>query len=1432
MADKQDSIAKRIQEMDAAAARFKAARSIDASKPVTPLAKARARAMKQRADFINTVRSSGNPLGPALATAAPVIPFEFLDDATRASVMRGAQQTAGDAGRAIGRAGSQVMTQAQQGARSAAADPLNTALAAFVAPARALASGVQAGARGLDAASQFAAQLRAPSLGDVTNAARATPDAMIGLGGILASVGAEVSGVPSMQRAGRQYGTMQERAYGGDDQGAFRSAAAGVGDTVLGGASAAGLPSLAGGAMRSGVRSGLRSAPAMPRAPTAIPEPPPPLSAEPPPLPAAPSLDALDPMGLGVDTRRPNLARFPRRDLPPASIMDLLPEDPAYARELERISALEAQVGTPGLDPRDAQFIRKHRVQQQRNAAPLPPAPPPLGGVRPTNQDSIIPAIRPAIMPDATAPYRVKVDPLNTTGWTVQRYKLDKDGNPVPTMTGGVSAMIFDRNGEALVSTRIKPGQENKSIISEMGEYLAAEQARGSATNANPNIGMQEELLNIVRKEAGEPPLPPAPREKWTQESLARYQAETAAAQAAEAQAQAAKAALQQKIGPSRFRDVYDAFAEDMANPNYTKRPIDVRAPENAPVVDYLFDNWAARELTDPDEQQLARQAQAAASAATAARNRIQTRLGEVSQGSTLYSGLDPTLIGKLFGKKPTAAKAAPLDMSPEARMARSQEMGFVHEGAHTVKPVSSLNKEFYKNLYEGTPEGRRYLELENKSFDEGGLTSNEADEFRALKDDLKVMAVPKFDAFDPARTGQATDAGFYGPGVYIQSMRFSDSEFKKTGGYSYGSVALGGYNIPVKVRMSNPFVQRRVPSSDGRYVNAPETQAMFDALDDAIYPYDVSPVQQVGKPGNTLSLAELGKRFATALQKAGFDGVINSSKPYVKGQPIDEMAEIVVFDPRNIRSVNAAFDPAKADSANLLYSGLDPTLVGKMFGKKNEMGFFRSLERALDTPKAPTKADAQTWQAWLRNQPGVKAEEIEATGVTDWLATRQGPVTRDEVAAFVGQNGVRVEEVKLGGKGLASGPSPEQIARQEFELEWAERSGNWEGWLYDAALRKAKAKFKALPENVQDTYYGPEDYMDQNGGVWRQFTPAELERFKDEAWDAISLTYRERAADRIRDGDYGHNGGDDGTKWSSLTLPGGENYTELLLKLPAEPRGSNIGNLQSSHWDEPNVLAHVRFKDRTGPNGERILALEEVQSDWHQAGREDGYIGRLPKHFKIMPMNDAKEWVEQNFPNRGPWGRSWGDTSTGWAAVDTRDGSPLLGVWGKNLPSRQAAIDRFNDRSVPDAPFKNNAWAALALKRVIAKAVDEGYDSVAWIPGTVKNGKQTAEPQDGWQFYDQIMPNIANDIGKKYGARSGRVNLDGVDFHELRLTPQMRERVSGEGLPLFALPGALAIGAGAGLATQDNKKRLPKAPPPRTIDPRQFGVGPPRPLD
>ena len=45
--------------------------------------------------------------------------------------------------------------------------------------------------------------------------------------------------------------------------------------------------------------------------------------------------------------------------------------------------------------------------------------------------------------------------------------------------------------------------------------------------------------------------------------------------------------------------------------------------------------------------------------------------------------------------------------------------------------------------------------------------------------------------------------------------------------------------------------------------------------------------------------------------------------------------------------------------------------------------------------------------------------------------------------------------------------------------------------------------------------------------------------------------------------------------------------------------------NYRSSHWDEPNVLAHIRMNDRN-IDGKKSLHLEEIQSDWMQSHRKE----------------------------------------------------------------------------------------------------------------------------------------------------------------------------------------------------------------------------------
>lgn len=173
------------------------------------------------------------------------------------------------------------------------------------------------------------------------------------------------------------------------------------------------------------------------------------------------------------------------------------------------------------------------------------------------------------------------------------------------------------------------------------------------------------------------------------------------------------------------------------------------------------------------------------------------------------------------------------------------------------------------------------------------------------------------------------------------------------------------------------------------------------------------------------------------------------------------------------------------------------------------------------------------------------------------------------------------------------------------------------------------------------------------------------------------------------------------GARWGSYSVPGGQNYREIRLVLPGN-------EFSSSHWSESGVLAHIRLTDRVDAEGRKTLAVEEVQSDLHQAGREKGYRGELI------------EGQDRTGPPPG-WSSPTHDEKKGWVM----DGPNAHQVY--NQTTRESAIAEAWDthdnsrQLVPDAPFKNTeAWSALVMKRVLRLAVEEGYDAVAWFPGEV----------------------------------------------------------------------------------------------------------------
>ena len=61
---------------------------------------------------------------------------------------------------------------------------------------------------------------------------------------------------------------------------------------------------------------------------------------------------------------------------------------------------------------------------------------------------------------------------------------------------------------------------------------------------------------------------------------------------------------------------------------------------------------------------------------------------------------------------------------------------------------------------------------------------------------------------------------------------------------------------------------------------------------------------------------------------------------------------------------------------------------------------------------------------------------------------------------------------------------------------------------------------------------------------------------------------------------------------------------------------------INTRHFSEPNILAHLRIKDYVDSEGNKVMVIQEVQSDWHQAGRKNGY--QTPKGSSLKDVLDA----------------------------------------------------------------------------------------------------------------------------------------------------------------------------------------------------------------
>jgi hypothetical protein len=487
----------------------------------------------------------------------------------------------------------------------------------------------------------------------------------------------------------------------------------------------------------------------------------------------------------------------------------------------------------------------------------------------------------------------------------------------------------------------------------------------------------------------------------------------------------------------------------------------------------------------------------------------------------------------------------------------------------------------------------------------------------------------------------------------------------------------------------------------------------------------------------------------------------------------------------------------------------------------KSDLGFYSALEQA--TIPLQNKGTGSQFLAQIEKTAGVKPDEIKWTGLDEFLKSKPN-VTKAEVQDYLAANRVDLQEVRL--------DTPQFTTENRLELE----------------------SLFNIPR--------------------RERTPEQSSRVDE------LLAISDSEIDQPT------------TKFSKYTIPGGENYREILLTLPEKTRTKSFaevnegravrgaapltqerydelvargglqdyaeGTYKSSHFDQPNILAHMRVNDRV-VDGKNTLFIEEIQSDWHQAGRKKGYQQQTRPVSEIQKELDSLVTELRSKP-----GVSYAPSEEDWARYPeiTSKYDALQSEW------KEASKQKTRD-VVPDAPFKTT-WHELSLKRAIQEASEKGYDQIAFTTGKTQAerydlskqiGQITARPTpdgkvalealtpdmreqvisrvvnvdelddivgkeisdkirtqirfpqnfddrgksvelsgldlkiggEGMKgFYDQILPKTLEKMGKKFDAKVGKADMDGVEVWKMDITPKMRESVLTKGQPLFAATPAL----------------------------------------
>jgi hypothetical protein len=409
-------------------------------------------------------------------------------------------------------------------------------------------------------------------------------------------------------------------------------------------------------------------------------------------------------------------------------------------------------------------------------------------------------------------------------------------------------------------------------------------------------------------------------------------------------------------------------------------------------------------------------------------------------------------------------------------------------------------------------------------------------------------------------------------------------------------------------------------------------------------------------------------------------------------------------------------------------------------------LGFSSRLSEGVD--KLQDKGTGPQFLAQLSKMKGVPLAEIKVTGLDEYLKNTP-KVTKQEVQDYLETNRLQlIEDERIAGAGRIDSEVVQYLPQQFDWLGKEDLAEEFEdkAHLRNHLIRTLDRHFDDLEAEADNT--GSFYARDSSTGDLR-YIPAS-KRFE----------WREAEIDKIDNelGDFPEFNGATNFE-GDYQIPGGQNYREILYKLP-DDKVEGVFRPPDGHFpNAENTFGSIRATDRE-IDGTPTLFAEEIQSDWAIAGAKGGYGPQPMPDVDAETLRTTPDIQYRLSPDQKVFLEDLAIEN------DIAYFSPKSEERTKEIQRLQKKYDDWKATekikgSVPDNPFRGN-WYKPVINNFLVKAAKEGKGGIGFPTGSIVSSRYGLS-----QTVDKI--NVVGRTDAATGEKSRSVGIDTVDGQRIQ---------------------------------------------------------------